>query len=159
MSVSKVCKALFDGRLAILQRSCPDVLIYCAAVAFVIRVPWPTINGKSIPPASMGQFLQNNGVFWPCFCNKYSQATSTSCRIVTNTEQTVALCHYEPARCQFFIDLNAIFLTKTSTADKYQPREALALMLAINCEDFSVDWDGSQPIELPEYLGEPGEQV
>jgi hypothetical protein len=64
----------------------------------------PTVNENSVPPLLIAEYLKRVNRFWPCFCSRNTdEHDAVSCRLVIMLRTTtVAVCHYNPPRCQFF---------------------------------------------------------
>ncbi|KAJ7826065.1 hypothetical protein B0H14DRAFT_2596085 [Mycena olivaceomarginata] len=165
MSLSQICKGLFDGNMSLMQRSSPDIVIYCPELILAVRVAWPVYNGRKVPPLLMGQYLESLKVFWPCFCSRHTSdflsiTVSVSCRIVTalGTGTTIATCHFDPPRCQFFLNLTTLIeSTKLKgNFDTPTPLNPLALFMTFNSPgNISL----CRPVYLPGYIGERGKQL
>ncbi|KAF8128840.1 hypothetical protein K438DRAFT_1789326 [Mycena galopus ATCC 62051] len=130
MSVSKIWKGLFDYDMAAYQRTCGDLVVYSPEVGSV-KIEWPTVNGHRVLPRYVGKFLQTKNIKWPCFCTRtmplLADINSVSCRIYTAMDnpgpgRNIAACHYSPARCQFFIDLDAVFESTSLMSEYDVPR-------------------------------------
>ncbi|KAJ7432431.1 hypothetical protein B0H11DRAFT_2260712 [Mycena galericulata] len=154
MPAKDACSALFDGRAAGQQRGSTDLVVYSVALEDVVQVAWPVVGSSRVPPHLVREYLRRLNVFWPCFCAKlvvYTQPhRSLSCRIMTGSCGSFALCHYDEPCCQFFY---SIFLS-ASFEDQYQ-RLAGPAHLGPYTRGESYSPGGY----VAGYLGDPGEQL
>ncbi|KAF8157345.1 hypothetical protein K438DRAFT_1777341 [Mycena galopus ATCC 62051] len=121
--------ALFDGPEAEAQRATTELLLYSTTLSDSGQVSWPVVGDHTVPPLHLAKYLQQENLYWPCFCVKGSDS-KLSCRIITwYRDVTVAVCHHDQPRCQFFLNLSSIFKTCTSK-EVYVPLGPSDLLLA-----------------------------
>ncbi|KAJ7810535.1 hypothetical protein B0H14DRAFT_2863550 [Mycena olivaceomarginata] len=165
MSLSKICTGLFDGEMATMQRSSRDLVIYSPGLRMPVRVAWPTVNENSVPPLFIAEYLKRVNRFWPCFCSRNTdEHDAVSCRLVIMLRTTtVAVCHYNPPRCQFFLNLDSLSET-TSLKAEFAPAgeedsRSLFLLGTRPAELNYSEWVQGEAIYLSGYLGAAGHQI
>ncbi|KAJ7508000.1 hypothetical protein B0H11DRAFT_1902316 [Mycena galericulata] len=154
-----------DVRAAGQQRGSTDLVVYSVALEDVVQVAWPVVGISRVPPHLIREYLRRLNVFWPCFCAKlvvYTQPhKSLSCRIMTGSCGSFALCHYDEPRCQFFlpypskVNLDSIFLSATFE-DQYQ---RLAGPAPAHLGPYTRGESYSPGEYVAGYLGDPGDQL
>ncbi|KAK7015450.1 hypothetical protein R3P38DRAFT_3204735 [Favolaschia claudopus] len=174
-------RGLFDTNVAIIQASATHLLVYVPGLGLVI-IAWPQESGVAVPPDHIHWKLLMMERKWPCNCALKRTRDSDellSCRIVSLNELkvVVAVCHYEEPRCQFFLNLTALYQTAfrhlpPGTADlttqqlESQSRigQILHTRLFDNSDNMAIDaeigqLEIGQPLFFKGYLGEPGRQL
>ncbi|KAJ7775051.1 hypothetical protein B0H16DRAFT_1713494 [Mycena metata] len=146
--------ALFDGKPASIQRKSKELVIFCLQLEHI------------------HEYLTSLKLLWPCFCTMHESewvAINTniqdipkplSCQIFTwGKEGTFAVCHYDNPRCQFFIDLQRVFLS-SERKENYVPMgpQESALSRLAGALDMPTLPLPSLPF-LPGFLGENGVQL
>ncbi|KAJ7028564.1 hypothetical protein C8F04DRAFT_1188545 [Mycena alexandri] len=159
--------ALFDAKVATIQRNAKELVIFCSQLNVS-----PMVNGNCVPPEYIYDYLSRLGIFWPCFCTMHDSEWTAinndadnipkplSSRILTwGKEGVYAVCHYDNPRCQFFIDLKRIYQTsqKAETYVPMGPKEsALSRLLA---SSYVPSSPAPQLPYLPGFLGDKGVQL
>ncbi|KAJ6453190.1 hypothetical protein C8R47DRAFT_1255833 [Mycena vitilis] len=162
--------ALFDAEASGIQRRSVEIVLYSPFFRVQARIGWPTVGGNRLPPQHILPYLQKEGLHWSCFCSMTSDAypfstdnTALSCRLLTwrSSNITLAVCHYEKARCQFFRTSTLTQAYVPMGQGVAQPDSNLARFLSVNADDDdNLPQDFlSEAIYLPGYLGEPGQQL
>ncbi|KAF8186517.1 hypothetical protein K438DRAFT_1973322 [Mycena galopus ATCC 62051] len=164
MSFSKPWKGLFDGKMAAYQRTCTDIVVYSPNVGNIVKVAWPIVNGGLVPANLLAQYLRTKNRYLPCFCCfKDAQGVpqnSVFCTIISCYDKTIAVCHYQPGRCQFFLELDILFASATLT-DTYGVNRGSplsGLLSSVAPAQYS-EWSRGEAVSIPGYLGEPGQQI
>ncbi|KAJ7899173.1 hypothetical protein B0H14DRAFT_2556743 [Mycena olivaceomarginata] len=164
MSLSKVCTGFFDGQMAILQRSSPDLVVYCSELNLAVRIAWPTVGGHSVPAVFLPRYLERNEKYWPYFCAKHVKDEAVSSRIVmsilstNNSKHTIAVCHYDPPRCQFYLHLTSLWESATLRADFNQTSQSPLGLFMMSEAPENVGLELGRPLYLPGYIGETAPQ-
>ncbi|KAJ7161784.1 hypothetical protein C8R43DRAFT_1123502 [Mycena crocata] len=109
--------SLFDTEAALQQRNSKDLVLYCTSLQIIVRAEWPTVGGNPVPAEHIPSYLNREHLYWSCFCpleTDYLSPAKLPCRFLSWTNgPTVALCHYDKPRCQFFLSLDKISSSTT----------------------------------------------
>ncbi|KAJ6547968.1 hypothetical protein DFH09DRAFT_1087435 [Mycena vulgaris] len=159
------CTILYDADAARKQRNSADIVIFCPSLGVVAKIAWPMVNGLLVPAHHLRAYLNSLGLHWSCFCALNLPftvpPTSLSCRIVTWPGiGTFAFCHHASPRCQFFLNLNALYTSSTLHEPYFPlgeghltPDSHLGRYLLTDDPD-SSEAPLTHALYLPGYLGE-----
>ncbi|KAJ6552567.1 hypothetical protein DFH09DRAFT_1272078 [Mycena vulgaris] len=157
--------ALFDGEAAVKQRNSQDTVVYCTSLQVVAKLAWAIVHNRKIPPNFILAYLRSLKLHWACFCAMHSTTGSLSCRIITwSGTGTYAFCHYDPPRCQYFMNLDALYASCTHREPylpigdgKLKPDSHLGRYLLSDDPDSACE-PFLNALYIPGYLGEPDEE-
>ncbi|KAJ7509968.1 hypothetical protein B0H11DRAFT_1900385 [Mycena galericulata] len=106
----------FDHDVVSAMRQSSELSIYSCQLNVVVEAAWPMVDGVKLTPRQLVQFLQKEGLHFPCFCNRIL-GVPFGCEFTltesSNSAQVYAYCHFDPPRCGFFIDLLRVYREST----------------------------------------------
>ncbi|KAJ7796413.1 hypothetical protein B0H13DRAFT_1934602 [Mycena leptocephala] len=112
--IKKINIMRFDSQFSDSLASTKELIIMTRRIGSLFITAWPLSNGIRMTPRQMISFVLSEGLHMPCFCFR-THGLPYGCEFTvlserSRDERAYAYCHFDPPRCDFFLDLQKIYL-------------------------------------------------